>query len=149
MAKFIYKMQNILDIKLKLEEQEKTNYAIAIAELEKEKKKKELLENKKSSYESKLTGQVNATLHIVDIRATQEAIEVLKYRIHEQMVHVRNAEVVAERARQALRAAMIERKTYEKLKEKAFEDFKKEVNEQEKKEVDELVSYKFGSSSAS
>ena len=38
---------------------------------------------------------------------------------------------------------MVERKTYEKLKEKAFEEFKIEVNAQEKKEIDELVSYKF------
>lgn len=40
--------------------------------------------------------------------------------------------------------AMVERKTYDKLKEKAFEEFKIELNAQEKKEVDELVSYRFG-----
>ena len=140
-------MQNILDVKQKLEEQAKTTYAMAIAELEKEKEKKRLLECKREGYENKLTNLVNDTLKIAEICHAQEAIEVLKFQIQEQMVVVRNAEVVVERTRQALNAAMIDRKTYEKLKEKAFEEFKKEVNEQEKKEVDELVSYKFSNSS--
>ena len=41
---------------------------------------------------------------------------------------------------------MIERKTYEILKEKAFEQFKRELEEVEQKEIDELVSFKFNSS---
>ena len=62
------------------------------------------------------------------------------------MVRVQDAEIKAERARQVLQDAVVERKTYEKLKEKAFEEFKLEINAQEKKEVDELVSYTFSKS---
>lgn len=38
---------------------------------------------------------------------------------------------------------MVDRKTYEKLREHAFDDFLRELEEQEKKEIDELVSYRF------
>ena len=44
---------------------------------------------------------------------------------------------------------MIERKTYEKLKENAFEDFKKEIEVAEQKEIDELVSFKFNNNTSS
>ena len=38
---------------------------------------------------------------------------------------------------------MIERKTYEKLREKKMDEFKQELLLEEKKEIDELVSYTF------
>ena len=43
MAKFTYKMQNILDIKYKLETQAKTAFSIAAANLNKEEEKLEAL----------------------------------------------------------------------------------------------------------
>ena len=73
----------------------------------------------------------------------ENAVEVMKFRMQEQLKIIQIAERKVENARQKLNNAMVERKTYEKLKEKAFEEFKIEVNAQEKKEIDELVSYKF------
>lgn len=48
-----------------------------------------------------------------------------------------------ELARSKLNQVMIERKTYEKLREKAFEEFKQEVAYEENRMVDELVSYNY------
>lgn len=143
MAKFIFKMQNILEIKRKLEDQAKSVYAEAVSALEKEKERLSELEDKKELYEERLTEMVLESLHIKEICRMENAIEVMKYKVQEQLVAVRKAERVVENARQALNAAMVERKTYEKLREKAFEDFKLEVNAEEKKEIDELVSYQF------
>lgn len=143
MAKFIFKMQNILEIKRKLEDQAKSVYADAIHALEEEKEKLQELEEKRELYEDRLTDMMLESLHIHEICRMENAIEVMKYKIREQNVAVSKAERVVENARQALNAAMIERKTYEKLKEKEFENFKLEVNAQEKKEIDELVSYQF------
>ena len=56
MAKFKYRMQNILDVKRKLEEQEKINYGIANAKLEDEKKKLRKLLLQRAGYEKELTG---------------------------------------------------------------------------------------------
>ena len=143
MAKFIFKMQNILDVKLKLEDQAKSVYASAIGKLEEEKEKKRLLDQRKKDYENKLTSMMYEKLQVMEIRQLEEAVEVIKYRIQEQMIAIKSAELRVEQARIALNVAMVERKTYEKLKEKEFEEFKREVNAQEKKEIDELVSYTF------
>lgn len=143
MAKFVFKMQNILEVKLKLEDQAKSAYATAIAILEAEKEKHRLLEIRKDGYEEQLTSIMRASLQITEICRLEDAVEVMKYRIQEQMVMVRNAELQVKKAQKMLQDAMVERKTYEKLKEKAFEEFKQEMNAQEKKEIDELVSYKF------
>ena len=143
MAKFIFKIQNILDVKLKLEDQAKSVYASAIGKLEEEKEKKRLLDERKTDYESKLTSMMYEKLQVMEIRQLEEAVEVIKYRIQEQMIAIKSAELRVEQARIALNVAMVERKTYEKLKEKEFEEFKLEVNAQEKKEIDELVSYTF------
>ncbi len=146
MAKFIFKMENILEVKRKLEDQAKSVYANALAVLDEEQQVLFRLEQQKEGYKERLTSMMVASLNIDQIRTLEDAIEVMKYKIREQMVRVQDAEIKAERARQALQAAVVERKTYEKLKEKAFEEFKLEINAQEKKEVDELVSYTFSKS---
>lgn len=143
MAKFVFKMQNILDVKLKLEDQAKSAYAAANAALEVEKEKQRLLEGRKEGYEEQLTSIMHAALSVKEICRLENAVEVMKYRIQEQMVMVKNAELQLKKTQKILQDAMVERKTYEKLRENAFEEFKQEINAQEKKEVDELVSYTF------
>lgn len=143
MAKFVFKMQNILEVKLKLEDQAKSAYAAANATLEAEKEKQRLLEVRKEGYEEQLTSVMSDSLCVMEICRLENAVEVMKIRIQEQMVIVRNAELQLKKAQKVLQGAMVERKTYEKLKENAFEEFKQEMNAQEKKEIDELVSYKF------
>lgn len=136
-------MQNILEVKLKLEDQAKSVYASAVEVLQKEQEKQRQLEAKKNSYEEYLTELMYESLKISEICRMENAVEVMKYRIHEQMIVVRNAQLQMDKAQKKLHEAMVERKTYEKLKEKAFEEFKLEVNAQEKKEIDELVSYTY------
>ena len=53
MAKFIYRMQNILDIKYKLETQAKTAFSVAAAALNKEEEKLEALRMRERDYERK------------------------------------------------------------------------------------------------
>ncbi|MBQ1689430.1 MAG: flagellar export protein FliJ [Lachnospiraceae bacterium] len=143
MAKFIFKMENILKVKRKLENQAQSAYALALAKVQEEEEKLQQLSSRKTGYEKKLAENMLEFLQIQEIKRLEDAVELMKYRILEQKVVLENAKIQAERARVKLQEAMVERKTYEKLKEKAFEAFKLEVNAQEKKEVDELVSYKF------
>lgn len=143
MAKFIFKMENILEVKRKLENQAQSAYALALAKVQEEEEKLQQLSSRKTGYEKKLAENMLEFLQIQEIKRLEDAVELMKYRILEQKVVLENAKIQAERARVKLQEAMVERKTYEKLKEKAFEAFKLEVNAQEKKEVDELVSYKF------
>ena len=144
MAKFIYKMENILSIKLKLEEQAKSAFGQAKILLDKEEEKLRLLKERKEEYEGILRGEINDVLDVREIIRCQEAIEILKYDIKIQLVAVNAAKQQVELARIKLNEAMIDRKIHEKLKETAFEEFKKEVNSEEQKEVNELVSFTYG-----
>ena len=125
MAKFRYRMQNILDIKEKMENQAKTAYGMANAKLAAEQQKLQDILIRRAGYECR------------------KAIDVLKSKQRSQMMNVHAAERDVELARKQLNEAMVERKTHEKLKEKAFEEFKQELLHEESKEIDELVSYTY------
>lgn len=143
MAKFKYKMQNILSIKYKLEDQAKIAYSISKKKLDDELEKLELLETKKSEYSEYLKKIMCSRLDVLEIRRCENAIETLKYNINVQKIQVVNAQHNLEKARIKMSDAMVERKTHEKLKENAFEVFVKEIGTAEVKEVDELVSFKY------
>ncbi|MBR4718842.1 MAG: flagellar export protein FliJ [Lachnospiraceae bacterium] len=144
MAKFFYKMQNILDIKLKLETQAKNEYAIANAELAEEEEKLNTLETRRQQYENRLAQLYCDKLDVREIHETADAVELMKYHKRLQEVNVARARKKADEARDRLQEAVQDRKTHEKLKENAFEIFKQEVAAAESKEIDELVSYRHG-----
>lgn len=146
MAKFIFKMQNILAVKYKLEDQAKSRYGMAMTKLREEEQVLEGLKLRRNHYELQLKDTVSDTepgLHVRRIRQLEDAVETMKYKISIQKLAVNRAMHQVELARMQLDEAMKERKTYEKLREKAFEEFKKEVESEERKEIDELVSFKF------
>ena len=143
MAKFVFKMQNILAVKEKLESQAKAE--LEISKLREEEQKKILLEQKKLYYEQQLTECLHDTLDMPRIKQYEQAVEDMKICIREQQHIIKQQEEKVAKARKKLDDAMKERKTYEKLKERAFEEFKLELNVAEQKEVDELVSFRHGS----
>ena len=141
MAKFLYRMQNILNIKYKLETQAKTAFSVAAAALQREEEKLEALRQRKRSYELKARELASGKLDFLEIRTNRAAIEKMKELIKNQLLAVHVAERNLENARKQLQEVMTERKTHEILKDKAFEEFKKEVEKEESKAVDELVSF--------
>lgn len=143
MAKFNYRMQNILNVKQKIEEQAKISYGIANAKLLEEQEQLQKILVRRAGYESKAKELVRGSIHIQDIRECKKAIDIMKTKQRNQMMNVHAAEKNVEFAREKLNAAMIERKTHEKLREKAFEEFKQEIQHTEAKEIDELVSYNY------
>ena len=145
MAKFIYKMQNILDIKYKLEDQAKSQVAMAKQKLDEEESILQGLYIKKEDYENRLRGNIVTKLNIITIRELENGIEIFKDKIVQQKREVEKANKRYLAAMDNLKNIMIERKTHEKLKENKFEEFVKEVNNEENKEIDELVSFKYNS----
>lgn len=141
MAKFTYKMQNILDIKYKLETQAKTAFSIAAANLNKEEEKLDNLQQRKKGYEFRARELMEDRLDFQEIKVNRTAIETMKGQIRNQTLVVHVAERNLENARKHLQEIMTERKTHEILKDKAFEEFKKELEKEESKAVDELVSF--------
>lgn len=143
MAKFTYRMQSILDIKIKMESQAKIAYGLANAKLAEEQKKLQEIMMRRAGYERKAKELVSGKICVQDIRECKRAIDTMKSLQRTQMMNVHAAEKDVEMARVRLNEVMVERKTHEKLREKAFEEFKQEVAYAEGKEIDELVSYSY------
>lgn len=143
MAKFIYRMQNILDVKMKMENQAKIAYGIANAKLLEEQKKLQMLMIQRAGYEREAKELVTGRIDVQKIKNCRQSIDTMKSLIRTQMIQVHTAEKNLEKARKELNDLMVDRKTHEKLKERAFDDFKKEMQYAENKEIDELVSYTY------
>ena len=118
MAKFIYSMQNVLNIKERMETQAKTEYAQMLGALHDEEVKMH---------------NIMSTLNSYKVQAMAK----------NQAVMVKLAERNVEASMKRLADAVKERKVQEKLKEKAFEQFLQELNAQEMKEIDEVVSFNY------
>ncbi len=144
MAKFIYRMQNILNIKYKLEDQAKNEFMIANRILQEEEEKKNVLLARKREYQEEAKTLLSSRLDVFRIRENKEAILKMDEFIKEQELVIEKARMVVEEKAQKLALLRQERKAQEKLKEKAFEVFIREENAKESKEVDERVSFTYG-----
>lgn len=144
MSKFIYRMQNILNIKAKLEEQAKMDYGLARARLTEEEEKLERLAERKSAYEDMARNSLVNALSVRRMKENKEAILKMDEFMKRQREEIRKAEKKVEIERQKLQAAVQERKIQEKLRENAFEAFMEEEKAQESREIDELTSYTYG-----
>ncbi len=149
MAKFVYRMQNVLNVKLKLENQAKIAYGLANARLAEEQQKLQEILLRRAMYENQAKELVSGAIDVKAIRECKRAVDVMKSLQRTQMMQVHMAEKDVEAARQKLNEEMIERKTHEKLREKAFELFKQEILAAEGKEIDELVSYTYNNDAES
>lgn len=144
MARFRYRMQNILDVKNKMEEQAKQEFSMAQIALNEEEDKLEALKQRKMAYEEEAKELRMQKLKVREILENRTGILNMEEFIKAQKLQVDLARAQVEKAREKLQEVMQERKTHEKLREKAFEEFLKEENRSESKEIDELVSYTYG-----
>lgn len=144
MAKFVYRMQSILDVKLKMEEQARQAFATAKIKLDEEQTKLEQLQKRKTGYEQRAKELLLQKLDFLEIEANHNAIDRMDEFIALQRQHVEQAQEQLEKAQRDLAQVRMERKAQEILKEKAFEEFKQELNRAESKEIDELTSYTHG-----
>ncbi len=143
MAKFIYRMQNILEIKYKLEEQAKQHYMSVRARLNEAQDYLKLLEDRHQGYMDEYLYLVSSKLDVLEIESCKNSIILMETYIAEHKIKIHKIEQELEAAIFSMNEAMKERKIHEKLKEKQFELFIQELNKEEMKEIDELVSYQF------
>ncbi|MDE7367081.1 MAG: flagellar export protein FliJ [Lachnospiraceae bacterium] len=146
MAKFFYRMQNILNIKYKLEEQAKQEFSNAQYRYRQEEERLERLKQRKRDYTEEMRGHAKERLNVMELERCNDAIALLDMRIREQKEVVFRAMTEMDQARAKLNQSIQERKTHEKLKEHQFESFLQELNAEEMKEIDELVSYQHNTS---
>lgn len=143
MAKFVYRMQSILDIKLKLEEQAKQQFMMAQARLNDAEAELGQMKQRKEDYTQQYRKSIQQKLDLLDLDYGKNAILYMDQTIENHMQVIRRLEQELEHALVAMNEAIKERKIYEKLKENQFETFLQEINEEEMKEIDQLVSYQY------
>lgn len=145
MAKFLYRMQNILDIKYKLEESAKQEYAEAMRRLNEEEEILCALKDRRQGYYEEYHAAIQGMLDFLKIDECINSLDIMDGMIAAQMEMVRKRSKELEQARVKLNQVMQERKTHEKLREKKFDEFLNELKSEENKVTDEVVSYQFSS----
>lgn len=144
MAKFKYRMQNILDIKEKLENAAKMDFMEATAKVNEEEQRLDSLKERVSLLEAEGRELRSDRISVQELKQNTKAISHMRDRVQLQNEKLEEAKKLQQEKRMELQTAMQERKTQDKLYENALETFKQEENARESKEVDELVSYVYG-----
>lgn len=144
MARFVFRMQSVLDIKARLEDQQKMNFAAAQKRLNEEEETLAAMVARRETYEAEGRRLRDNDLNIRDLIDNENSINVIKEFIETQTRQVEAARKALDEERLKLVDAMRERKTYEKLREKAFDAFVAEENHKEGVENDEHNSFVYG-----
>ncbi|MCR4727384.1 MAG: flagellar export protein FliJ [Lachnospiraceae bacterium] len=144
MAKFQFRMQSVLNLKIRLEEQQKNAFAAAKKRLDEEIENLSKLYKRKEGYEEEGRRMRAETLSVNDILENENAIVRMKEYIDEQTKRVMECEKQLEEERVKMVEMMQERKTYERLREKAFEQFLEDEKHEEGVINDEHNSFVYG-----
>ncbi len=148
MAKFNYRLQNILNLMENFEEQAKQAFAERRKILNDEEDKLAALNMRASELEAESKKLRNGDLDIRHIMENEYEQKYNKEEIKKQKLKVKVAQKNLENARARMEDAVKERKIHEKLKENAFEEFMNEEAAAESLEVDQLTSYVYGTKKA-
>ncbi|WP_113675218.1 flagellar export protein FliJ [Vallitalea guaymasensis] len=143
MAKFQFRLQNILSVKEKFEEQKRMELSNANQLLEIEERRLTQLITLRDNNNSLYKKMVSDRITVKDIRDFGEKNKYYTNVVLEQNITVTKVNSRVESIRDELKEALIEKKMYEKLKENAYEEYYKEECKEEQKHLDEIVSYKY------
>lgn len=144
MAKFNYRLQNILNLMVNFEEQAKQNFAERRRILTDEEERLENLTTKQEQLENYARELRTGDIDIKKIIENKYEQKYVEDEIKKQKVKVNVARKNLEAARVRMEDAVKERKIHEKLRENAFEDFMEEESAKELTEIDGLTSYVYG-----
>lgn len=141
MAKFAFKLQSILNLKEKVEEQKKIELGNATTYL----MQQETTLKKYQISLGDLTRQLYETsgryVNAKELVRLNHAIKYYEDEIKKQKDMVFKAKEKVEEKREALNKALIEKKTFEKLKEFELEKYLQEEQLINNKQLDEVISY--------
>lgn len=145
MSRFIYRMQNVLNIKDKMEQQAKNEFAAAnLRVLEEEDRLLRCVQRREDFQEAGRQLLLAERLSIPDIEENKKLVAHAGEQVRAQTIQLKMAQKKLEEQRIRMQKAMQEKKTQEILKEKAFDVFLQEEKAAESKEIDELTSYTHG-----
>lgn len=147
MAKFIFRLEAVLNVKRQQEENIKNELGKAIQRLETEKQKLAGFERSKEEIISEFNRKTKKTT-VHKLIEFNSYLSLLKTNIIHQKERVNKAALDVDKIREELVKAVQERKILEKLKEKKHDEYLIEQKKLEQKTNDEIVSYKHKESSS-
>jgi len=145
MAKFIFKLQSVLNLRKQKEDSIKNELAVAIRKLEAERRKLFELENTLEDSVREFNEKAKKTT-VHELIEFNEYLSLLNSRIKSQKENVNNAAKYVDKVREELVKAMKDRKILEKLKDRQYEEFLLERKRLEQKTNDEIVSFNYNDS---
>ena len=144
MARFVYRMQSVLNIKQKTEGQIKMEFASAQAELNKQMDIFDEYVRRKEAYLAEAEELRNAeVLKLQDILDNQYATAQMDVMIASQSKVVAQHQEIVEKVRIRLTRAIQERKMQETLRERAYAEWVEEEKQEEAKENDQRTSFTY------
>lgn len=143
MARFQYKMQNILNIKEKIEEQKRLELGKAMTTLQMAKEKKSEILGEIEQRVNVFKEQQKEHLNVLDFQRLNNNISYYRQALVLQEKVVIKAVQIVDLKRGVLRKALEERKIQEKLREKAYEVFMEEEKSKEQIILNESVGYRY------
>ncbi len=144
MARFVYRMQAVLNIKQKTEGQVKMEFASAQAELNRQLDILDEYIRRKEGYLQEAEDLRNAErLQLQDILDNQYATAQMDVMIASQSKVVKKQEEAVERVRVRLTKAIQERKMQETLRNRAYAEYIEEEKQAEFKETDQRTSFTY------
>ncbi|MBQ3796263.1 MAG: flagellar FliJ family protein [Butyrivibrio sp.] len=144
MARFVYRMQNVLNIKQKTEGQIKMEFASAQSELNRQLDILDEYIRRKENYLIEAEELRKAeSLQLQDILDNQYATAQMDVMIASQSRVVKKQEDVVEKIRIRLSRAIQERKMQETLRDRAYAEYIEEEKQAEFKEVDQRTSFTY------
>ena len=141
MAKFIFKLQTLLKVKIQMEDNLKNDLGKAIQKLEEEKAKLRRLEFEKSRYIMEFNEKSRKTT-VNNLIKFNNYISFLAVKILNQKENINLASRNVDKIREELIKIVKEREILDKLKEKKYGVFQKELLKDEQRLNDEIVSFK-------
>ena len=142
--RFRYRLEKVLEMKLRKEEEEKEKLGKLRQELERERQVKADLEQQLENVHIELkTKRLSGMLNINELRWFPQHIKNLEGKIKYQELRIQELLIKIEEQTQALAKAMQERKAYEKHKEQSHQAWVAEVEAEEARLIDELATIKF------
>ena len=144
MARFVYKMQSVLNIKQQTENQTKMEFALAQAELNKQLDILDEYVTRKENYLKEAEALRNDdSLKLQEILDNQYATAQMDVMIASQSKVVAQHQEIVEKVRIRLTRAIQERKMQETLRERAYAEWVEEEKQEEAKENDQRTSFTY------
>ncbi len=143
MAKFVFRLQPILNLKIQLEDNLKNELGKSIQRLEKEKRILKAIDHEKEENILNFNSISIQGVAVGKLKDYSSYISLLHDRMNNQKENVNQAEKIVDKNREKLVKAVQERKMLEKLKENKYQDFLVEQQKEEQRLNDQFTSFKF------